>query len=144
MKKHILFVIVVISTLLSGCEKYTFTFNEQPVLESPELFSGYRIQDPALAVCVEQAIKDHAVTRANQLSQLNCSNAGIADLSGLEIFSGLIIVNLAQNQLTSIKPLLYLPNLDRVSLEANTSLDCSDGQLLSEQVEGQVKLPAHC
>lgn len=144
MKKHILFVIVVIGTLLSGCERYTFTFNEQPVLKPTELFSGYKIQDPALSVCVEQAIKDLAVTRANQLSQLNCSNAGIASLSGLEIFTGLIIVNLAQNQLTSIKPLLYLPNLDSISLEGNTSLDCPDAQLLSEQVEGQIKLPAHC
>ena len=96
MKKHILFVIVVIGTLLSGCERYTFTFNEQPVLKPTELFSGYKIQD------------------------------------------------LAQNQLTSIKPLLYLPNLDSISLEGNTSLDCPDAQLLSEQVEGQIKLPAHC
>lgn len=144
MKRYILVIIVFISTLLCGCEKYTFTFNEQPVLEPPELFSDYRIQDPALSVCVKQAIKDLAVTRANQLSQLNCSNAGIVELSGLEIFTGLIIVNLAQNQLTSIKPLLYLPNLDSISLEGNTSLDCQDAQLLSEQVEGQIKLPVHC
>ncbi|WP_438951831.1 hypothetical protein [Porticoccus sp.] len=144
MKKYALIVIVFISTLLCGCEKYIFTFNEQPVLTTPELFTGYRIPDPALAVCVEQAIKDLLVTSANQLSQLNCSNAGITDLSGLEIFTGLTFVNLAQNRLTTIKPLLYLPKLDSISLEGNSSLDCLDGERLKEQIEGQTKLPKHC
>lgn len=144
MKRYILVIIVFISTLLAGCEKYTFTFNEQPVSTTPVLFSGYRIQDPALTVCVEQAIKDLTVARAAQLSTLNCSNAGITNLSGIEIFTGLKIVNLAQNKLTAIKPLLYLPHLDSISLEGNDTLDCLDGQRLSEQIEGEIKLPTHC
>lgn len=131
---------------LAGCEGYTYTLNQQPVFTPTEtkLFSNYDISDPALKSCTEQAIFDQTVTRASQLTHLNCSNAGISELKGLETFTGLTHINLGGNRLVQIKPLLFLSQLQMVSLETNKHLDCSDGRQLVNQVNGSVKLPSHC
>ena len=144
----ILFTLTVLGLTLelAGCEGYTYTLNQQPVFTPTEtkLFSNYDISDPALKSCTEQAIFDQTVTRANQLTHLNCSNAGISELKGLETFTDLTHINLSGNRLVQIKPLLFLSQLQMVSLETNNHLDCSDGRQLVNQVNGSVKLPSHC
>lgn len=143
MKNTLLFALFT-TALLSGCENYVYTFNEQPVFESPGLFADYQVKDQGLAGCLKQAIIDQKAVKARELLQLNCSNAGITDLSGLEIFSGLTHINLDNNQLTDIKPLLFLGNLNTVLLTGNHQLNCRDGKLLVDQASGSVSLPAHC
>ena len=142
--KNTLFLLLLTSALLSGCENYVYTFNEQPVFEAPKLFADYRVSDQGLAGCLKQAILDQKAVKASEVLQLNCSNAGIADLSGLEIFTGLTHLNLDNNALTDIKPLLFLGELDTVLLSGNERLNCRDGKLLAEQATGTVNLPAHC
>lgn len=143
--KNLAPLLLILSALtLTGCENYTYTLNEQPVFTPPGLFSNYQISDQGLAGCLKQAILDQQVSKAHDLSQLNCSNAGITNLTGLEIFTGLTHVNLGNNALTEIKPLLFLPHLDTVLLGGNEALDCGDAKLLANQASGAVSLPTHC
>ena len=144
--KNILILIAILlsAVVLTGCENYTYTFNEQPVFEQPGLFTDYKIADQGLSNCVKQAILDHQAHKASEVLQLNCSNAGIRTLAGLEIFTGLTHINLDNNSLTEIKPLLFLGHLKTVLLTGNDQLSCRDGKLLADQTSDEVTLPAHC
>jgi Leucine-rich repeat (LRR) protein len=145
MKNYLLLFTLCLTSLgLTGCGDYVYTFNDQTVFTPPKLFSGYALTDSALKSCTDQAIFDQKATKASQLTHLNCSNAGIANLAGLEIFTGLTHINLNGNNLTTIKPLLFLTQLQVVSLDINSLLDCNDGKQLATQVDGSTKLPAHC
>ncbi len=144
MKKITIPVAIFSAVLLTGCENYTYTFNEQPVFEQPSLFTDYKIPDKGLSNCLKQAILDQKAHKASEVLQLNCSNAGISTLAGLEIFTGLTRINLDNNSLTEIKPLLFLGHLKTVLLSGNNKLSCVDGRLLAEQTDGDVTLPEHC
>ncbi len=144
MKNYIYLLLALICFITTGCNNYTYTLNEQPIFSPPSLFNDYKIPDAALDNCVKQAIIDNNVTSPNQLTQLNCSSAGIEKLAGLEIFTGLSHINFNQNNLVEIKPLLFLQHLVIVNLEKNKRLYCADAQLLAKQVGNSVKLPAHC
>ncbi len=144
MKNHLQTLLILTAFMLTGCDGYIFTLNEHPVFDPPVLFTNYNMPDPALKSCIDQAIFDRQVTSADQLTHLNCSNGGIAELTGLEIFTGLTHINLNQNNLIEIKPLLFLPHSAVVNLENNDQLFCADGQLLAKQVSDSIKLPTHC
>ncbi|MGK2913976.1 MAG: leucine-rich repeat domain-containing protein [Porticoccaceae bacterium] len=134
---------ILVATLLGGCDRYIFTVNEQPVYKPPTLFTDYRIVDAALRGCVEQTIADQKISRAGDLTHLICTHAEIGNLEGLEIFSALANLNLADNDLNGIQPLLMLPNLATVDLSNNDHLDCKDAKTLADQVDS-VRLPKHC
>ncbi|MEZ5528511.1 MAG: hypothetical protein R3E57_00990 [Porticoccaceae bacterium] len=144
MKKTVLSIAMLSTSLLAGCENYTYTLNEQPVFTPPSLFTDYQVSDRGLANCLNQAIQDQKVSKARDLTLLNCSSAGITNLQGLEIFTGLTHVNLGDNDLREIQPLLYLPQLNTVLLTGNTQLSCKDAKLLAKQVRGEIRLPDHC
>lgn len=144
MKKTVLSIAMLSAVLLAGCENYTYTLNEQPVFTPPSLFTDYQVADRGLANCLNQAIQDQKATKARDLTLLNCSSAGITNLQGVEIFTGLTHVNLADNDLREIQPLLYLPQLDTVLLTGNNQLRCEDAKLLAKQVRGEIRLPDHC
>lgn len=144
MKNYLHTSLILTALLLAGCDGYIYTFNKQPVFDPPVLFSDYKIPDPALKTCIDQAIIDQQLVSPAMLTQLNCSSAGISDLTGLEIFSGLTHINLSQNSLVEIKPLLFLSRPAVINLENNDQLFCTDGQLLVNLVSDSVKLPNHC
>lgn len=130
--------------LLSGCDRYLFTFNERVVSEPPPLLTEFEVEDAALQTCLEQTIRDKKVRRPQELSQLRCTHAGIGNLEGIEVFSQLETINLADNQLDSIRPLLFLGQLNSANLEGNADLDCSEVSNLREQLEGELRAPEHC
>jgi Leucine-rich repeat (LRR) protein len=129
--------------LLAGCNRYEITLNDQPIHTPPHLFTDYRIEDPALRDCVAQTIYDNRITAGSQLTRLVCTHAGIADLRGLEIFGALEILNLADNNLTGVEPLLSLPSLTQLDLNANPGLNCSAGATLTARGI-VVVLPEQC
>lgn len=130
---------------VSGCNRYVFTVNDQPVFEPAPLFDDYLINDTMLAQCVRQTIIDKKITTASDLTQLVCTHAGITQLEGLNIFTGLTQIDFSGNKLSSIKPILFLPYIESVNLTENPSLDCKDTKLLSEQLKDQqLILPTHC
>lgn len=151
----------------SGCSNdYAFTVNDQPVYHPPSLLSDFELDDPALHTCVQQTIEDQRITEAGALRRLNCSSAGIESLEGLERFSGLAFVQLSDNairdlsplkklsrleilllednRLESAAPLLSLLRLEQLDLRENPSLACADARQLAANLEGEVRLPAHC
>lgn len=135
--------VIVLASGLNGCDRYIFTVNEQPVHNPPTLFSGYEIVDPALRECVAQTIADQRISRSSELTRLICTHAEIANVLGLEIFSALAEVDLSDNNLQGIEPLLMLSNLTTVDLDDNVHLDCKDAATLASQVKS-VHLPKHC
>lgn len=129
--------------LLAGCNRYEVTLNDQPIHTPPHLFTGYRLEDPALRDCVAQTIHDNHITAGHQLTRLVCTHAGIAELRGLEVFGALEILNLNDNKLTDVEPLLALPSLTQLDLGANPGLNCSTGPALTARGV-VVVLPEHC
>lgn len=149
---------------MAGCGNYDFKVNEKVVYTPQPLFSDFAISDPALRACVEQAIIDQKVVEANQLLILNCSNAGISALDGLEIFTGLRQLKLSANAIRNLMalatmssleslylddnevvdpvPLYELLSLRNLDLSGNAQLQCPAGNALF-QVE-DVTLPEHC
>ena len=151
---------------LGACQGYSYTLNERTVYEPPQLFNGYAIADDALRACVAQAIEDGRVTQPDALLDLNCSNAGIANLAGIEVFAQLRRLGLDDNKITDLAPLYALKQLELVqvrnnalrgvstqlcegatkqlALAGNSSLACA---LLPSVTACGVKLldvPAHC
>jgi Leucine-rich repeat (LRR) protein len=129
---------------LTGCERYAVTLNERPIYTPKVIYSGYNIIDPGLANCVKQALTEGKITQPEGLEILNCSFAGVTDLSGIELFSQLKTVNLNSNQLTDIKELLFLGKLRQVNLSENPSLNCTDIEALEELLENATIAASAC
>lgn len=129
---------------LSGCNRYQITLNERTIHTPPQLFSDFALADAGLQTCADQTIRDRNIEQPGELQLLNCSDGAIASLDGIEVFSQLSTLNLANNRLTTITPLLALPNLSAVNLDGNPKLDCAATAALAKQVHGQLILPAHC
>lgn len=121
--------------LVAGCERYAVTLNERPIYTPKAIYSGYNIADAGLKNCVKQALTEAKITQPEELEILNCSFAGVTDLSGIELFSKLKTVNLNSNQLTDIKALLFLGELRQVNLSENPALNCTDIEALEELLE---------
>ena len=159
-KSLLLFCGLVTSLLTSGCKNYSVSVNENVVYTPPSIFKDYQIADAQLRDCVEQTIYDLHV---------NCSNAGIKSLAGLDKFFALKELNLADNQLADISeigklgrleklvlsnnqiknpaPLLHLLHLNQLHLDKNPSLTCKDLQQLQQNLNNQkldLILPAQC
>jgi Leucine-rich repeat (LRR) protein len=168
-KSLLLFCGLVTSLLTSGCKNYSVSVNENVVYTPPSIFKDYQIADAQLRDCVEQTIYDLHVTSAEDLTRLNCSNAGIKSLAGLDKFFALKELNLADNQLADISeigklgrleklvlsnnqiknpaPLLHLLHLNQLHLDKNPSLTCKDLQQLQQNLNNQkldLIVPAQC
>lgn len=148
--------------LLGACQGYDFTVNDKVVYRAPVLFSDFAVGDPALRQCLQQAIVDAAITRAEDLTSLNCSHAGIETLDGLATFDGLTALRLSSNRIrnlvelnrmTSLQtlyldnnrvvdpvPLYSLPRLTQLDLSGNPGLQCPRQGKLA----GKALLPDHC
>ncbi len=149
---------------LSACENYDFTVNERVVYTTRPLLEDFEVADTALRECLAQTIADRGISTISQLTDLNCSNAGIADLDGLARFQGLLYLRLSSNAIRNLVeleslaslqelyldnnrvidpvPLYKLPDLRFVDLSNNPDLQCpeSTGLLRAESVV----LPRHC
>ncbi|MFV0275668.1 MAG: hypothetical protein ACK5HY_00550 [Parahaliea sp.] len=150
--------------LLSACQQYDITVNEKRVYTPQPLFEDFAVDDPALQQCLEQAIDSNRISRASQLQELSCRDAGISTLSGLGTFSALRRIDvsgnrigqigelaelgsleevyLVDNQIVDPLPLADLQALNSVDLAGNHVLRCPDRQALLRV--SHLRLPAHC
>lgn len=108
---------------LSACHQYPLTLNGNR-LDAPPLLSGFNLADKYLNACVNEHIFDQHITRAEQLSELNCAQRSIRSLQGLEFFPHLLKLRLNNNPIVSFKPLLALSNLEQLEVSDNPS-DCT-------------------
>lgn len=165
----LLFCGLVTNLLTTGCKNYSVSVNENVVYTPPSIYKDYQLADAQLRDCVEQTIIDLHITSAEDLTRLNCSNAGIKSLSGLDKFFALKELNLADNQLADISeigqlgrmeklvltnnsikdpaPLLHLLHLTQLHLEKNPQMTCKDLQQLQQNLKNQkldLLLPKQC
>jgi len=110
---------VILAVFVTACADYQFTVNDRVVYSPEPLFAEFEIADKALRDCVKQHIADGSVRNAQQLLELNCSHAGISDLTGLEIFTALQQLHLANNNISKLGPLATLAELNSVNLKEN-------------------------
>ena len=151
---------------LAGCMGYDYKLNERVVFQGPRLFVDYAIADEHLRACVAQAISDNRITRPEALEDLNCSQAGIASLAGLEVFTGLRRLGLDGNAISELAPLYPLRQLEllqlrgnriaaldarlcqgaakRIALAGNEALACADIAKLQACGARLIDVPAHC
>lgn len=151
---------------LAGCQGYSFTLNERTLFEPPGLFTDYAIEDRALAACVQQAIEDGGITRAEQLEDLNCSRAGIESLAGLEQFGQLkrlgldgnairdlaplaglrqlALLQLRDNRLRGLQPAMCAAPAKTIALAGNDAFACADLERLRACGATLSDVPAHC
>jgi len=144
--------IILASVVASGCKNYSFSVNDKTIYTPAGIFKNYQIADAALADCVAQTIIDLNITRAEDLTRLNCAHAGIKSLKGLDKFFALTDLNLSENQIQDIshlnklgrleilllqknkishtEPLLNLLHLRQVNLSDNSVKDCKNLQQL--------------
>lgn len=168
---HIKFSLVFLTSFsffILGCKNYSVSVNDKTVYTPAPLFDNYQLTDAKLKDCVEQTIYDQHITKAEELVRLNCSNAGISSVEGLEKFFALAELNLANNRLTDISGLAKLGRLEVLVLKNNQiknptpllnllhlqSLDvtqnpmaCKDLYQLSKNLQDQkpdLQLPEHC
>lgn len=132
-----------LALVLSGCGPYAFTLNEQPIYTPPPLFSDYELSDRNLHNCVQQTIADRRIRKAEDLTRLECTHGGIESLEGIEVFTGLRLLNLAHNQLVHADQLLQLSALERVRLTDNPDLECAELHALTER-DVVVDKPEQC
>lgn len=142
--------------LLSGCKNYSISLNDNTLYTPAGVFKDFDIADAALNDCVTQTLFDEKITRAEDLTQLNCSNAGVKSLTGLSKFFALTAVNLSENTLNDIDelgklgrlevlllnknaikssaPLLTLLHLRKLDLSNNPIKDCDNLQQLKKNL----------
>lgn len=166
--KLIFSIYALIGCLIVGCKSYSVSVNERVVYTPAPLFNDYSLTDPQLATCVAQTIADNNVISAEGLKRLNCSNAGITSLAGLDTFFALEEVNLAENLLTDISqiarlgrlkvlilsanniknpaPLLPLLHLKQLQIDNNPQLICTDLRQFAASLGSQldILMPKHC
>jgi len=153
--------------LTAGCTplgQYDITINDLPVYQPEPLLQAEGVEDPALRACIEQTALDLQATEVKSLERLNCSNAGIVSLAGLEQFSGIQSLKLSGNDIRNLLTLERLPALQQLWLDGNdivdpvpvlrlsalTYLDLTDNPRLqcpsSEKIPPsmQLSLPDHC
>jgi Leucine-rich repeat (LRR) protein len=131
-------------TAMSACERYQVTLNDRQLYRPPIIFTDYAIGDAALRDCVAQAIVDDAIGEPEQLEQLNCSYAGISNLSGLGRFSQLKSINLSNNNLRNLRPLMFFGSLETINLVNNSELSCIELDTLETLVIKELIRPEIC
>ena len=159
-----LFLLLVLSA--STCADYRFSINEREIYSPDAVFTDYSIADSGLRGCVERTLADQHISNASQLEELNCSNAGIADLQGIERFTGLLRLKLSANRIADLTPLLHLQmlvelqvddnaltslqglhgltELRHLDLDGNPGLSCGELTGLDQRGNLRLEVPEHC
>ncbi len=120
-----LLVAFLVAFLVAGCADYAVTFNDRTLYTPPALFRDFSLDDEALRECVTQHIIDSEITSAEGLTLLDCSRAGISDLAGLELFTGLTRVRLSGNAVEDVTPLAAATGLELLLLANNRISDAT-------------------
>jgi Leucine-rich repeat (LRR) protein len=158
------FHLLVLSLLiLSSCQGYDVTLNDRVVYTPAPLFNDFAVVDKALHTCLAETINAESITSVGQLTELNCSHAGIASLDGIATFTALVSLRLSSNDIRNLVevakladlrelylddnrivdpvPLYQLTQLRDLDISKNPSLQCPQ---LSFAQSSSVALPDHC
>ena len=160
---------LLIALLMSGtgCAElgqYDITVNNVTVYEPSAPYNVSGVEDPALTACLTQILRDIDARMATDLISLNCSDAGIKSLAGLEQFTQIQSMKLNSNdirnllvleRLTALNqvwldnndivdpiPVLRMSHLKELNLAGNARLQCPDPKDVPRHLS--LNLPDHC
>lgn len=131
---------------ISGCDRYRITLNDATISEPKTLLKNIEVADSGLKSCIEQVIADNGIRFKEDLKRLNCSHGNVSSLEGIQQFNKIHTLNLGNNLITDITPLLFLGELAALNLEGNDRLPCKDLANLKSQMAGEQNLiaPERC
>lgn len=131
---------------ISGCDRYRITLNDATISEPKTLLKNIEVADAGLKSCIEQVIADKGIRYKEDLKLLNCSHGNVTSLEGIQQFTKIHTLNLGNNLITDITPLLFLGELAALNLEGNDKLPCKGLANLKGQMAGEQNLiaPEHC
>ncbi|GAB1256731.1 hypothetical protein NBRC116494_12330 [Aurantivibrio plasticivorans] len=138
--------IAAFTALVSGCSRYSFTLNDQPISSVKPISTVENIPDKHLYACVNQHLHDNRFQHPEELTTLNCSFNRISSLEGIQQLTNIRQLSLKDNQLIAIAILSQLPQLSWLDVSLNPELDCRHLDLIAKTLgEGlEVIAPAHC
>lgn len=132
---------------LAGCDRqFEVTVNQRSVYD-PRIGPGMvRVADPALQGCVSLALSQQVPeATSSELRSLNCANAQVASLDGIERLTGLRFLDLSDNAVTDLTPIETLNELSVVFLPDNQILDISSllnmPRLTAAVLSGNERIP---
>lgn len=162
--RGLLFALLVSGAGCAELGRYDITVNDVMVYEPTAPYRVGGIEDSALADCLTQSLLDIDAQAATDLVALNCSDAGIQSLAGLEQFSLIRSMKLSNNdirnllvleRLTALRqlwlddndvvdpiPVLRMTNLEELYLAGNPRLQCPDPEDVPHHLS--LNLPDHC
>ena len=111
--------------------------------EAPDVHT-LDVQDPALRNCLARQYSGREISA---LQQLDCVGLGIQSLAGIEQLSHLESINVSDNRISSIEPLLRLSSalLKNIELTGNPAVPCTAANKLRGHFPGaQLNGPGHC
>lgn len=120
-----LIVILFAAIILSGCQRYSVSVNERVVYTPPGLFSDYSIEDENLRTCIASIIEEEGFVKARQIKRIICGPKNIANLAGIEAFTYIEVLGLADNKISNIEPVSSLIRLKQLDVSNNEVEDFS-------------------
>ena len=82
--------------------------------------------DPAMQQCMDELAVQNGWQFAEQVSSFTCSGRGVVDLWGLEGLPNLRAVDVSNNRISSISPLIGMSGLTSIDLSDNTGINPAD------------------
>jgi len=151
----------------SACsQNYTVSVNNQAVFDPTGHLFNAELADPDLQGCVNIAMQQQSTQNAGLLRALSCGHSevetlgrieqlsqlrfldlnnnlirDVSPLIGLRLLGGL---NLMNNSVLDISPLLTMTNLASVNLVGNDNIPCQQLLSLEERLGRNLTRPARC
>jgi len=154
--------------LLVACKQnpYTVTFNNNVVYSPNAAIRDKVLDDPALQACLNQVLASNTdmdlegvtliacpaagittlegIANLPNLEQLDVSDNAISNVSPLLGMKKLRVLGLRNNVVSSVGPLVSLPLLRFVSLSGNNRISCRDLAALENKLGNTLDKPVTC
>lgn len=105
---------------LCGCiHPFTVKLNDNVLFSPSESVRNAVTQDPGLQACLDQTMERTQQTDPTAITLLACPGAGVETLAGIEALQSLEQLELGDNVIANLSPLLTLKNLRVLGLRNN-------------------------
>lgn len=106
-------------TLGACVQPYTVTLNNNVVYTPNASLRDAITEDPGLQACIDQALERSKQTDPESITLLACPGAGVRTLAGIEALVNLEQLELSDNEVSNLGPLIPLKNLRVLGLRDN-------------------------